>query len=360
MKFNYNGSFKKAITKQVIQAQKALFSMLVKAKRLQLSIDTQCELFDRMVLPILLYGSEVWGYENISQIEVFHRKFLRTILHVNKCTPDCMVYGETGRCVILNHVKCRMVGFWLRIIKGEQTKHSFLLYRLSKCLSQNEDLNSASNWLRYVEDILNNAGFANVWLSQSHGFKSEWVLKALKLRLADIFKQDWKATIWSNRLCSNYRMFKGLLELEKYLLFLNSKDATTLCKFRCRSHSLPVNNNRFDSDMSQDDICTLCLSDTGDEFHYIFVCPFFLEERKLYLQKSVLRSRRPSSIEMEKLFKMQDSCQLRKLVKFINIIMNHFSHEPKRSDFVDVTVQRHEHVVTRSGRIVRNPVRLVL
>ena len=75
-------------------------------------------------------------------------------------------------------------------------------------------------------------------------------------------------------------MFKGLLELEKYLLFLNSKDATTLCKFRCRSHSLPVNNNRFDSDMSQDDICTLCLSDTGGESRFIFVCPFFLEERK--------------------------------------------------------------------------------
>ena len=52
------------------------------------------------------------------QIEIFHRKFLRTMLHVNKCTPDCMVYGETGRGLILNHVKCRMVGYWLRIVKG--------------------------------------------------------------------------------------------------------------------------------------------------------------------------------------------------------------------------------------------------
>ena len=35
----------------------------------------------------------------IDQIEVFHRKFLRNCLLVNKCTPDCMFYGETGRGV---------------------------------------------------------------------------------------------------------------------------------------------------------------------------------------------------------------------------------------------------------------------
>ena len=76
---------------------------------MQLSADIHCHLFDHLVLPILLYGSEIWGHEDIKQIEVFHRKFLRTLLNVNKCTPDCMVYGETGRGLILNHVKCRMV-----------------------------------------------------------------------------------------------------------------------------------------------------------------------------------------------------------------------------------------------------------
>ena len=118
VKFNYNGTLKKAISKQVTQARRALYSMLAKAKTLQLSVDIQCHLFDHLILPILLYGSEIWGYEDISQIEVLHRKFLRTILLVNKCTPDCMVYGETGHGPILNHVKCRVVGFWARILKG--------------------------------------------------------------------------------------------------------------------------------------------------------------------------------------------------------------------------------------------------
>ena len=77
VKFNYNGNYKKMIAKQITQARNALYCMLKKARKLQLPIDIQCQLFDHLVLPILLYGSEVWGYEDLLQVEVFHRKFLQ-------------------------------------------------------------------------------------------------------------------------------------------------------------------------------------------------------------------------------------------------------------------------------------------
>ena len=175
VKFNYNGSFKKAISKQVTQARKALYSMLVKAKKLQLSVDTQCHLFDHLVLPVLLYGCEVWGYECIDQIEVFHRKFLRKVLNVNKCTPDCMVYGETGRGVILNHIKCRMIGFWLRLVKGKETKHSCVLLKFLLHLRADIHSPSKSQWLSFIANLFDTAGLGNVWLAQGvdlvlHGF----------------------------------------------------------------------------------------------------------------------------------------------------------------------------------------------
>ena len=134
VKFNYNGKYKKMIQKQITHARKALYCMLAKARKLQLPIDIQCQLFDNLVLPVLLYGSEVWGYEDMLQIEVFHRKFLRLILHVNRCTPDCMIYGETGRGAILNVVKCRMVSFWSRLVSGKQSKYSYILYNLIKSM----------------------------------------------------------------------------------------------------------------------------------------------------------------------------------------------------------------------------------
>ena len=97
VEFNYNGSFTKAINKQVGQAKRAMFGLLAKAMKLNLSVDIQCDLFHQLVLPILLYGSEIWGYSCLNQAEIFYRKFLKRILKLNSSTPNCMVYAEVGK-----------------------------------------------------------------------------------------------------------------------------------------------------------------------------------------------------------------------------------------------------------------------
>lgn len=95
VELNYNGSFKKGVYKQVNQARRKLYSMLTKAMRFNLAVDTQLDIFKKLVLPILTYRCEEWGYEDFIIIEVFHRKFLKSQLHVNISTTHCMVYGET-------------------------------------------------------------------------------------------------------------------------------------------------------------------------------------------------------------------------------------------------------------------------
>ena len=98
--FNFNGKFKKAINKHIASAKRALFILQKKALSLNLPIDLQLELFDKTILPILLYGSEVWGYSSHKlQIEIFYRKFLKGLLKLNNSTPDPMVYGETGKII---------------------------------------------------------------------------------------------------------------------------------------------------------------------------------------------------------------------------------------------------------------------
>ena len=46
-----------------------------------------------MVVPILLYGCEIWGYENIDIIENIHINFMRRILPAKRSTPTFMLYG---------------------------------------------------------------------------------------------------------------------------------------------------------------------------------------------------------------------------------------------------------------------------
>lgn len=75
-----SGSFVTAKKSIAEQGNKALFALLKKARSLHLPYDSQLELFDKTVKPILLYGAEIWGYGNCDVIERVHLKFLKYLL----------------------------------------------------------------------------------------------------------------------------------------------------------------------------------------------------------------------------------------------------------------------------------------
>ena len=94
--FNYDGNFHKAIAKQVSQAKKAYYRLMKKIIKSKLPVDIALQLFDQLVLPVLLYGCKVWRFTKIDQIEKCYTKFLKELLGVSKCFTNVMVYGETG------------------------------------------------------------------------------------------------------------------------------------------------------------------------------------------------------------------------------------------------------------------------
>ncbi|MCP4163756.1 MAG: hypothetical protein GY760_27160, partial [Deltaproteobacteria bacterium] len=59
-----NGKFTEAIEKQMNQAHRALFGLKSKKEKFNLPIDIVLDLFDKLILPILLYGCEIWGFGN--------------------------------------------------------------------------------------------------------------------------------------------------------------------------------------------------------------------------------------------------------------------------------------------------------
>ena len=54
-----------------------MFSVLSKSRKLQLPIDLQLQLFYSTVVPILLYGSEVTGFENSEMYPILQNHFKR-------------------------------------------------------------------------------------------------------------------------------------------------------------------------------------------------------------------------------------------------------------------------------------------
>ena len=63
-----------------------MYALLDKARRFVLPIDVTLQLFDAMVVPILLYGSEIWGFQHVEMVEKLHLKFKKMLLSLNKST----------------------------------------------------------------------------------------------------------------------------------------------------------------------------------------------------------------------------------------------------------------------------------
>ena len=55
------------------------------------SVDCQIDMFDSIVKPTLLYGSEVWGYSNLDIIERLHLKYCKYNIECPENNSKC--YG---------------------------------------------------------------------------------------------------------------------------------------------------------------------------------------------------------------------------------------------------------------------------
>ena len=156
--FNFNGKFNKAMARQVLRGKKATFSLVDKVKRLNLPIDMFVELFEKVSIPVLLYGSEVLGYENTRQLQVMVNKVMRRTLRLNKSTSVCMINGELGLEEIFEFVENRMLNYWCNIATGEEEKISSVLYKWIKTL-YDQNL-YVSPWLDKIKNTLDHIGMS--------------------------------------------------------------------------------------------------------------------------------------------------------------------------------------------------------
>ena len=102
----------------------------MRINNLHIPIDLQIQLFNHIILPILLYGCEIWGFHNSNLIENVQNQFLRTITHLRKSTPIYMIYAELGITPVEIHIKSRMIGFWISLLNSEHTKLSKIMYKI--------------------------------------------------------------------------------------------------------------------------------------------------------------------------------------------------------------------------------------
>ena len=317
--FNFNGKLTNAITERMVPARKAMFSLNSKSVRLQLPPDIQIDLFEKLVTPICLYGSEVWGHGNIEPIDVFYRKFIKRVLGLNQSTPNCITYGEIGKYPLSLEIQKRMVSFWCNVSEGKQTKLSSIMYNLIYQLHLNGTYHSP--WLMKIKSIICNSGNSYLWYNQQQHVPKKQSLNTIMQQLKDQYLQEWQNEIWRNRKCIFYRIIKVNHGFEGYLKKLSFLQRRALCKFRTGNHRLPIAESRYKNTLI-DTPCNLCNSgDICDEYHVLLKCKYFEEKRKLFIKRYYYV--RPSTLKLCALFNGTPK-QLSNVAKFVNFIMSKF------------------------------------
>jgi hypothetical protein len=162
--FSRSGSFCKAKKHLREQAQKAMYGVIRKIRKSNLPIKCQLHLFDKVILPVMIYGCEIWGYEDLQIIETLHLKFLKHILRLKSSTPSYMVYGEHGRFPLYVYVYTRMISYWAKLTSGNENKIVHILYKYPYTQYGNGEFKNP--WLAFINKILDTCGFFNIWNEQ--------------------------------------------------------------------------------------------------------------------------------------------------------------------------------------------------
>ena len=316
-----NGSFLNARKYIHERANKAMHLLYKRIYNLNLPIDLQLKLFDSTILPIITYGSEVWGYENMDIMERIHNQFLRTITKCRKSTPMYMLYGELGRYPLSVIVKTKVINFWKQIITGKPSKFTNIIYQKLCQLGEQK-----FKWIKNVMSILQEVGRNDIWLNQTQNIPNNLKL-IVKNTLIDLFKQNWQKSLNDSSKGQNYSLIKDEPKLEEYLKILPRAKYLPLIKYRTANHFLPVETLRWEKDKTDIDEkldCPLCDdSSVADEFHYLLECKHFDQHRKQYLKPYYYKS--PNILKYKELFTSNSTTKLIKLSNFVSVIMKQFS-----------------------------------
>ena len=91
------------------------------------------KLFDTKIVPILMYGCEIWGFQERDNIEIVQRYACKRYMCLNAKTINAAVLGDCGRYSLWIESLKRCINYWLNILKmpnNRYVKKSYLMLKL--------------------------------------------------------------------------------------------------------------------------------------------------------------------------------------------------------------------------------------
>ena len=197
-----------------LKAKKAAFDMVRAMNKLEVvTKDIFFKLFDSQIQSSLLYASEVWGLlVTDDHIEKVHTYACKRFLNVSLRTPNSFVYGKLGRFPLGVNCCFRVIRYWFRLSKMDNSRLPYQAYKMLCTL----DENGKKNWVTTVRQTLFHPEYGFVWLN--HGVATEQrFIAQLKQRFIDVYSQEWLANLRGSTRFDMYILFKTSIRYETYL-----------------------------------------------------------------------------------------------------------------------------------------------
>ena len=259
------------------QGRKAIFSMLHKLREiLPLPPKVMFKLFDSIIKPILIYGSDVWGH-NKSGLDIVDKvmlRYCRRVLNVKAATSNLMVYRECGmlppsiQCTI--STMCYMNRLY-HMPADTIAKHVYEeMHKLHPM--------GFRTWVTRVNELIVKYDMDITKLPSN--FRTD-----CKTAVIRQFKSQWGIDIHNietHPILRTYNKFKCSFGIEPYLNMLkNHKYRTAVSQLRTSSHTLAIERGRHSRPKVHisDRTCNIC-GVLEDETHFLIHCSLYRRERE--------------------------------------------------------------------------------
>ena len=265
----------------------AMFSLLRNINRHRAcKFDILVDIFEKMVLPIALYNSEVWGsslipvnannsdFFNINviskyMVEKLQMKFLKMTLGVGQQTSNWAVLGETGRFPLVVRVFRFMIKFLFHLTSSPSD-----IIKAALLTSKNLADTGVNTWFMAIKRIMRFCQLDYlIYTSDNREIFAQ--ISTLRSKLERIFVDKWEQhrTELGDTKLGIFLGVKDEFGLSSYLkLSKFPLHRIAITKLRLSAHKLPIEVGRYEQIPRHERRCPLGCQQIGDEVHYIFQC----------------------------------------------------------------------------------------
>ena len=228
-----------------------------------MGFDTYDKIYKSTVVPIMDYGSEVWGINKYSKDEIVQNQAARSFLGVNRFAPVDGMQGDLGWNSSRTRRKVNVLRYWNRLTTMSDD-------RLTKQVFLWDHAIGKDNWCESVKSILADFSFENeVYLN-----KQNVNINEVSNRAREFEQSCWEIRCVGKPKLRTYTTFKDSLETENYVKYnLTRKERSFIAQLRLGILPMRIKTGRYEKLAPECRLCEFCTAnEIENEEHFIFKC----------------------------------------------------------------------------------------